>query len=117
MLTVQLQDKIHACDYVRTTSNGKRQLVDDYDHLLDDDSINAMIQKNHDWVVEKIKHAKRGNLKKKRFTLFPRSHRSIDIYCQKNEYVMCYWEEDDMSRLLFNAVFIPDGNDKEMQVQ
>ena len=73
-------------------------------------------QKNHDWVVEKIKHAKRGNLKKKRFTLFPRSHRSIDIYCQKNEYVMCYWEEDDMSRLLFNAVFIPDGNDKEMQV-
>lgn len=117
MLTVQLQDKIHACDYVRITNVIHGQLEDDYDPLLDDDSINAMIQKNHDWVVKTIKHAKRGDLKKKRFTLFPRSYRSTDIYCQKNEYVMCYWEEDSMSRLLFNAVFMPDGKEKEMEVQ
>lgn len=105
-LTIQLQDKVHACHY----------LEDDYDPLLDDDSINSMVEKNHDWLISTIKTAKKGDLKRKRFTLFPRSQRSIEIYCQEDDRVMCYWSEDEGSRLLFDAYYEPDGVDRKIEV-
>ena len=60
-----------------------------------------MDQNNHEWVVRVIKHSKKGDLKKKRFTLFPRSRRSVESYCH----------EDQNSRLLFQAYFVADGSD------
>lgn len=50
------------------------------------------------------------------FTLFPRSQRSIEIYCQEDDRVMCYWSEDEGSRLLFDAYYEPDGVDRKIEV-
>ena len=83
---------------------------------MDDDVINEMMQSNHDWVVHHIKCDKHGDLKRKHFTLYPRSQRSIEIYCKKDDYVMCFWKEGFNSRLLFNAVFLPDGEDEPSEV-
>ena len=69
-----------------------------------------MKQANHDWVVHHIKHDKFGDMKKKHFTLYPRSQRSIGIYCRENDHVMCFWKEGYNSRLLFDSVFYPDGS-------
>ena len=75
-----------------------------------------MVEKNHDWLISTIKTAKKGDLKRKRFTLFPRSQRSIEIYCQEDDRVMCYWSEDEGSRLLFDAYYEPDGVDRRTEV-
>ena len=83
---------------------------------MDDDVINEMMQSNHDWVVHHIKSDKHGDLKRKHFTLYPRSQRSIEIYCKKDDYVMSFWKEGFNSRLLFNAVFLPDGEDEPSEV-
>ena len=69
-----------------------------------------MDQNNHEWVVRVIKHSKKGDLKKKRFTLFPRSRRSVESYCQENDCVLCCWDEDQNSRLLFQAYFVAAGS-------
>ena len=84
---------------------------DDYDPLLDDESVDSLNQQNHEWMVRVIKHAKEGNFKKKRLTLFPRSRRSLETHCQSGDYLMCYWEEDQNSRLLFESLFVPDGKE------
>ena len=91
-------------------------MEDDYDPLLDDDSINDMLQANHQWIIHTIKKDKKGYLKKKRFVLFPRSQRSIDIHCSEDEYFMIHWKEDQSSRLLYECIFSPDGKDEVFDV-
>lgn len=75
-----------------------------------------MFKENHRWIVRTIKNDSFGSLKRKRFVLFPRSQRSIDVHCREDEFFMIYWKEDDCSRLLYDCSFIPDGRDATLDV-
>lgn len=75
-----------------------------------------MFRKNHEWIVQKIKSDSHGQLKKKRFLLYPRSQRSVDCHCMKDDYVMVYWKEDGRSRLIYSCSFLPDGKQEKMEV-
>ena len=91
-------------------------MEDEYEPLLDDDNVNAMFRKNHEWIIHKIKSDVHGKLRKKKFILFPRSQRSIDCHCMKDDYLMVYWREDNRSRLIYSCFFLPDGKQENMEV-
>ena len=90
--------------------------MNEYDPLLDDEKLEEMAKANHNWLIKTIKTSKKGELKRKKFTLRPRSDHSIQITCRKGSCILCYWKEDNASRLLFNSVFICKGRGEAKEV-